>query len=224
MQFNAHVISIQGHFMRSIILIILTGIYSSLFLGLNPVHAQESELHLELTPFAAYRMGGDFESRDAQAEVSLEDENSYGLLTAWRYDNYRQGELLISHYDTQFNVGELSSSFYRSDIAVTYVHLGGNVQLSEGLVPVFISGGAGITHLSPNNNNLADETQFSANLGLNTRFDVSEQLRLYIGSRVYATLFDTDSEIFCDQTQCAIYVESDVWLQTELSAGITFIF
>lgn len=210
--------------MRAIILITLTSIYSSLFLGLNPAYANEQALGLELTPFVGYRMGGDFENIDNGVEIALEDANSYGLLTAWRYDNYRQGELLISHYDTKFNVDELSSNVYRSDIAITYLHLGGNILLSEEIVPVFISGGAGVTHLSPKNNNLDSETKFSANLGLSTRFNITEQLRLYVGSRVYATLFNTDSEIFCDEKECAIYVESDVWLQTEVSAGITFVF
>lgn len=206
--------------MRALILITLTCIYSNLFVGLTPAYANEQEL----TPFVGYRIGGDFENIDDAVEITLEDANSFGLLTAWRFDNYRQGELLISHYDTQFNLGERSNTIYRSGIAITYLHLGGNIRLSEGTVPLFISGGAGVTHLSPKNNNLDSETQFSANLGLNTRINITEQLRFYVGSRVYATLFDTESEIFCDETECAIYVKSDLWLQTEISAGITFVF
>ena len=62
-------------------------------------------LELEITPLIGYRFGGDFDtSKDTiHNRVELDDETSYGLLTAWSFDRKRQGEFLISHYNTNFS-------------------------------------------------------------------------------------------------------------------------
>ncbi|WP_286263023.1 hypothetical protein [Thalassotalea atypica] len=201
----------------------LTALFIVFTLFSTQLVAQES-IELELTPLFGYRFGGEFDDEQSNSTIELEDGNSYGLLTSWAYDQSRQGELLVSHYDSAFSSELTNNVFNPSDIGITYIHLGGNIQLSDNNLPFYLSGGIGITHLSPENNGLKSETKFSGSLGLNTRVALTESVRLYIGGRVYATLLDADSEIFCDSQNCAIYVESEVWVQSELSAGLTFKF
>jgi len=111
-----------------------------------------------------------------------------------------------------------------NNLAITYAHIGGNVPISYGAVPLFITGGFGLTHFSPEDSLLANETRFSMNVGLATKISVTESLSLRFGGRLYATLFNSDSAIFCNEENCAISISSDLWIQSEVNAGVTFTF
>lgn len=182
----------------------------------------------ELTPLVGYRFGGDFEvtddaSIDSYNNIKLSEEINYGLLFAWDVDQKRQGEFLLNHYSTQFSQID-SSVASNNNLSITYAHIGGNVPLSQGTVPLFVTGGFGLTHLSPEDSLLGSETRFSLNVGLATKIAVTENVSLRFGGRLYATLFNSDSYIFCDTETCAISISSDLWVQSEVNAGVTFIF
>jgi hypothetical protein len=71
---------------------------------------------------------------------------------------------------------------------------------------------------------LDDETRFSINIGLASAIELSEHVSFRIDSRLYGTFFNSDSSLFCDVETCAVYISSDVWLQAEVSAGISYRF
>lgn len=196
-----------------------------LFISITASADQNS--HIEITPFVGYRFGGDFDATNENAEITakikLSEDTSYGFLFAWDFDKKRQGELLVSHYTSRFSQ-TINSTASNNNLAITYAHLGGNVPISDGLVPLFVSGGLGLTHFSPEDTLLSDETRFSLNIGLATKIPVSENISLRFGGRVYATFFNSDSQIFCNEEKCAISISSDLWVQSEVNAGITFSF
>ena len=189
-----------------------------------PVKAKQA-LNVEITPLIGYRFGGDFDTNkdSGQTKVELSEETSYGLLTAWSFDRQRQGEFLISHYNTGFSHAD-DFSAANTDLGITYAHLGGNVPISEGPVPFYLTGGFGLTHLAPKDSQLNNETRFSVNVGLASKIPLSENVSLRLDSRLYGTFFNSDSAIFCDVETCAIYISSDIWFQSEVSAGITYRF
>lgn len=194
------------------------------FIAVLPSEAKQA-LNIEITPLVGYRFGGDFDtSRDEiHHKIKLDEETSYGILTAWSFDRKRQGEFLISHYGTNFSQSEHFSGS-DTNLAVTYAHLGGNVVLSEGLFPLHATGGVGLTLLAPKDEQLSDETRFSMNIGLATKVELSEHFSLRLDSRVYGTFFNSNSAIFCDLDNCAMYISSEVWFQTEVNIGLTFRF
>jgi hypothetical protein len=201
--------------MRSILLIVLSlVIFSS---------SAKTTNKIEINPFAGYRFGGEFDSTVEGQEIELDEKTSFGVVVAWPYDNRRQGELLFSHYETNFTPEYLFTPG-KTDLSVSYLHIGGNLPLSQGAVPFWLSGGLGVTHLSPENKNLDDETRFSTNLGFHTRFQLNDNIALKFGARIYATFFNSESEVFCDSENCTVYVSSEVWIQNELSAGLVFTF
>lgn len=180
----------------------------------------------EVTPLIGYRFGGDFDATNEGkiSTLKLTDETSYGLLTAWQFDRLRQGELLISHYNTNFSQSSDGVSFNDDDLGITYVHLGGNVAISQDSLPLFVTGGLGFTHFSPQDNQLDTETRFSMNIGVATKVPLSESLSFQLGGRVYGTFFNSDSSVFCNQANCLISISSNIWVQTEVNAGLTFAF
>jgi len=182
-------------------------------------------LNLEITPLIGYRFGGDFDTtRDkVHNRIELDEKISYGLLTAWYFDRKRQGEFLISHYNTSFSASD-DFTASNTSLDITYAHLGGNVSIFEGAIPFYMTGGFGLTHLAPKENQLSNETRFSMNVGLATKIELSERVSLRLDSRIYGTFFNSDSAIFCDVETCVIYISSNIWFQTEVSAGITYRF
>ncbi len=189
-----------------------------------PIKAKQA-LNFEITPLIGYRFGGDFDtSRDeVHNRIELSEETSYGLLTAWSFDRKRQGEFLVSHYNTSFsNSDDFSAG--NTDLSITYAHIGGNVPISDGALPILVTGGFGLSHLAPKDKALNDETRFSINVGLASKISLTENVSLRLDGRLYGTFFNSDSAIFCDVDTCAIYISSDIWFQSEVSAGITYRF
>jgi len=182
-------------------------------------------LNFEISPLIGYRFGGDFDTtRDkVHNKIELTEETSYGLLMAWSFDRKRQGEFLVSHYNTNFSQAD-DFSASNTELGITYAHLGGNVPISDGFIPMYVTGGVGLTHLSPKNDELSNETRFSVNVGLASKIPLSENISLRLDGRLYGTFFNSDSAIFCDYDTCAVYISSDIWFQSELSAGITYRF
>jgi len=200
---------------------------SCVMFSIPQVNAYEAN-SFEITPLVGYRFGGDFEANDdsptpATSKIKLSEEINYGLLFAWDFDRKRQGEFLINHYNSQFSQS-VDSIASNNNIGITYVHIGGNVPISDGYLPVFITGGLGLTHLSPEDSLLDNETRFSMNVGIATKIPVSEHLSIRFGGRVYGTFFNSDSKIFCNEEDCAISISSDLWIQSEVNAGLTFTF
>ncbi len=168
----------------------------SLALVTNQAYAAQ-ESKFEITPLIGYRFGGDFDSNDAEltTTVKLTEDINYGLLFAWNVDRKRQGEVLISHNNTEFSAFG-SSTVSNNNLAITYAHIGGNVPIASGAMPVFFTGGFGLPHFSPEDNSLDNETRFSMNVGLATKIAVTESLSFRFGGRLYATFFNSDSDIF----------------------------
>ena len=187
--------------------------------------AAKQPLNFEITPLIGYRFGGDFNtSQEAvHGRVELTEATSYGVIAGWSIDRAHKGEFLVSHYDTDFSKsGDFSAS--DTSLGITYAHLGGSVSVSEGALPVYVTGGLGLTHFSPEDADLGNETRFSMNVGIASKIPLTERISFLLAGRLYGTFFNSDSAVFCNFDTCAIYVSSSVWVQSELNAGITFKF
>ena len=203
----------------------ITIVICSVLLATIMMPASGQDLNIEVTPLIGYRFAGEFAATDAEIHntIELSEEVSFGLITAWSVDRARQGEVLISHYNSTFSESaDFSAS--NTDLAITYAHLGGNVPINNDLLPLKVTGGLGLTYLSPKASQLDDETRFSINIGLASAIELSEHVSFRIDSRLYGTFFNSDSSLFCDVETCAVYISSDVWLQAEVSAGISYRF
>ncbi|MCJ8319243.1 MAG: hypothetical protein MJK12_06395 [Colwellia sp.] len=192
-------------------------------------HAKSTQPSFEITPLIGYRMGGDFDiKQDGQSSLSsikIVDNTSYGLVIGWPFNRKQNGEFLISHYNTNFNSYSNDNELLSDNgLGITYYHLGGNVPVSGGALPLWVTGGLGLTHLSPDDKELTNETRFSMNIGLNTQFSLSETISLRLGGRVYGTFFNSDSAIFCGTDACKVYISGNLWIQSEVNAGLTFKF
>ncbi|MDG1731778.1 MAG: outer membrane beta-barrel protein [Thalassotalea sp.] len=183
----------------------------------------------QLTVFVGERTSSSFEDDDEldeetpAFEVDFLNEASAGIILGWDYDYNSQGELLFSHSNTEFDEGG-DVALDDMEISISYLHLGGNVMVSDGKLPVYISAGIGIAHLAPSDSSLDSETKPSANLGVGVRFNFNDNLSLRLDARGYGTFFDSDGYIFCSGDTCKIRTSSSVWFQADFTAGLSYLF
>ncbi|OUS32019.1 hypothetical protein A9Q98_02370 [Thalassotalea sp. 42_200_T64] len=183
--------------------------------------------YYELTLFVGERTSDSFEDDESleddeeSFEVDFLNDASAGAILAWPFDYNRQGELLFSHSSTEFDGDVVLDDM---DVSISYLHLGGNVTISGGKVPIVISGGLGIVHLAPGDNSLDSETRPSVNLGVGARFAIADDVTFRLDARLYASLFDSNGSIFCSGESCVIRTNSNLWLQGEFTAGFSYRF
>jgi len=187
--------------------------------------SEPAPLPYEVTPFAGYRVGGDFERTDTHQTVKVDDHGSMAIAFDVLADNLMQYELFYSRQATRLN-GVTPSP---TAIKVEYLHLGGTVPIegTRHLNPYF-GGGLGITRLTPDPASGIDNTRFSISLSLGVRVPVSRHVALRFESRGFLTPVPTNSEFFCRSDQsgglCVVQAHGSVFFQADFFAGAAFAF
>jgi len=207
-------------------------------LALGHAAAQEGQFRYEITPYAAYRVGGEFEPqqaepKDAARNFELQEGNAEGLVLDIRTSvgnrlsgGSGQWELLYAHQSTEL---ETQPSFVGGptlDLDVSHFQFGGAYLFhdhSETLVP-FIAMTAGVARFEPRLDGADAEDFFSWSLGGGVHLRADQRIGVRLEARVYGTLIDDDSALFCvvspTVNSCAIRVEGDQLYQFEARVGL----
>ncbi len=154
--------------------------------------------------------------------ITLDETNKLNIHFTPPSDAYRHGDLLLNHYQRQFNPS-LFEQQTENEITLHYLHLGGSVPISNS-ENFWLSAGFGVTYFATQNSDFDDETKLSVSLGLYRNFKVNERLSFSFESRVYGTYLNSNDSLFCQQQQCAIPSSQDLWLQKELSFNVRYVF
>lgn len=200
--------------------------------------AQERQFRYELTPYAAYRIGGEFEPLQAEPKTTsrgfeLQDSNAAGLVLDIRTspDNELAGgngqwEVLYAHQSTELDTEPSFVGGPLLDLDVTHLQFGGAYLFddnSETLVP-FIAMTAGVARLDPQLDGADAENFFSWSLGGGVHLRADKRIGVRLEARVFSTLIDDDSSMFCvvspTVNSCAIAVEGDQLYQFEARVGV----
>lgn len=174
----------------------------------------------EITPYAGYRVGGQFEDAVSEEDRDVAEDGSFGLILAWTESPGRQYELFYGRQQTEIEGPE------PLDLDIDYLHVGGSLYWPRERWSSFFSGGLGATRFSPGPSGIDDETRFSLSLGGGVRVALSDRVGLRFEARGFLTLINSETEIFCisegGDARCAIRGSGDTFLQFEALAGITF--
>jgi len=195
--------------------------------------AQEPPFRFEITPYAGYRIGGEFEqseSEDVDANgrgFELDEGNAEGLiLDILTSAGNSQWEVLYAHQDT--NVETLTSfvGAPELDIDVSHLQFGGTYfpeNDSEAIAP-FIALTAGLARFEPDLDGLEAENYFSWSLGGGVQLRADRRIGVRLEARVFGSLIDDDSALFCvvspEVNSCALFVEGDQLYQFEARVGV----
>ena len=201
---------------------------ASIFLGQAPLRAESpapETLQLSATPFAGYRVGGNFELTDTGQSVRVDDHTSAALALDLRTADQTQYELFYGRQSSTLS----GTGFTPTGVKVEYLHIGGLVALdeTEHLKPYF-GGGLGITRLSPDSAQGSDDTRFSISLALGLRVPLDTHFSLRFEGRGFLTPVNTDTAFFCSSGQtgglCELHAQGSVFFQFDFLAGVTYTF
>jgi opacity protein-like surface antigen len=207
----------------------------SAVLSATPVLAHEEDdddyeppvNEFEITPFAGFAVGGEFEDPSDGSGRQLNADAYFGVLLDFTTeDPSRHYELLYSNQMTDVE-GTISTSTSKLDLEVQYLHIGGVIDFgspNRRAIP-FVAGGLGATLLSPDRNGLNDETEFSLSVAGGVKIPLSEHVALRFDARAFVTFLDSDSSVFCVSSPptatCDIRAKSDSFVQFSAGIGVT---
>ena len=192
-------------------------------LALATLSTTAQALEFEITPFAGYRFGGQFEDPATMDSVDAEPAASFGVAFDVTYAPGQAIQLLYSQQSTE--VDDVTPGL---DLDIEYLHIGGvgTFPGDYGFDP-YLVGSIGAANFSPGGG-ADDETLFSASLGGGIKYDFNKRFGLRFEGRGYFTFFDTDGDLFCVSgpagATCALRAKGSLIWQIEAQAGFTFRF
>ena len=193
-----------------------------------PTFAQEQPFDFELTPYGAYRVGGEFDETDGPLSIDLDDSESFGFIFNARHSPVTQWEILYSREETSADASGLGLSDPAPDLTVEYLHAGGTYLWDGEHVRPFLAATLGVTQIEVSNPGFDSDSFFSFSLGLGLQVRPTDRLGIRLEARGFGTLLDSDTDIFCEfgpnNNICAVRVDGTIMWQVEAIAGIVFRF
>ena len=179
---------------------------------------------LQITPFLGYSTGGGFDDYNTGAELSLSEDDTYGIIISKDTAPGSQVEFFYSNQPATLSASGVFTPGVEVDVDVEYFHIGGRQYLGEGKAKSFVVGSLGATHFAPQASNLSSETRFSMGLGGGVELGAGERIAFRLEGRGFATFFDSNGAVFCGPIVCSVAVASQVLWQFEALAGLVFKF
>lgn len=189
----------------------------------------------ELTPYASYRFGGEFQSPAEDAAPTqvfeLRDSRAYGLILDIRTDAVNtQWEVLYARQPTELETQPTFVGGPLLDIDVDYLQFGGTYLFddkSDSTIP-FIALTAGIARFDPGFAGMDAETYLSGSIGGGVQLRADRRVGVRLEARAFGSLVDNDSDLFCvagpAANACALKVDGTALFQLEARAGVVFRF
>lgn len=190
--------------------------------------AEAGEYRFSVTPLLGYRMGGDFESDDTDAEVSLDDDAAVGFILnapaeAIGEDAYTEWELYFSRQSAGIEDAPLEVD-PTLEVDISYLLLGGTYVGPGERVRPFLAAGIGAANLSPDASGYDSDTVFAFGIGGGAQVFPTERIGLRLEVRALGAVLDSDSSIFCrsgpEGSACLVGANGDILWQWEVFAGL----
>jgi opacity protein-like surface antigen len=183
--------------------------------------AQAGAGDFEIIPFVGYRFGGSLDEQDSDYTRDFDAGTDWGVILGHAASATTRYELLYSYQDS--GLTDRTDPDNAFDLEIHYLHLGGTVDIVQQKLTPFVSGGLGMTHLSPNRYGLDNETLFSLSLGGGLKWYPTTHLGFRFEVRGYGTLTDSSGSLFCDG-ECNLRVNGTYLPQYETNLGLIFSF
>jgi hypothetical protein len=186
----------------------------------------------EITPFAGYRIGGEFDSVDYDdfffdlIDVEVDDGAALGVVFDARLAGGLFLELWASRQDTELSASEglFLPAEALFDLDLDYYHVGLLYEWTPGHVRPFIAGSIGATHFAPKAVGLDDLTRPSLSFGGGAKVMFNETVGLRLEGRLVTTWVEENDDEFCNRRVCYDFDEDVYFYQGEARAGLVVAF
>lgn len=197
---------------------------ASTLLVLAPGFSRADGVVFEITPFAGYRFGGQFDNPATSDNVDIEESPTFGIAID---AVYRPDQAIQVFYSRQST--EVRDTTPRFDVDIEYFQVGGVATFpleAQDWVPYAV-GTIGAVRFTPGRGGIDDETRFAMTFGGGVQYFFTPRLGLRLEGRGYFTFFDTDADVFCVSNggaTCLLRTSGNLFWQLEAQAGLTFRF
>lgn len=196
--------------------------------SLHEASAQEDPFRYELTPYAAFRMGGSFDEENGNVDFDIEDSAAQGIMLSGKVRSNTQWEVLYARQATEIDTRGLFVTDPIFDLDVEYFHFGGTYLFDGDKIKPFIALTVGISEFDPEPGEFDSERFFSASIGGGWQFNATGRLGIRLEARAFTTFIESNSDIFCQSGNlggaCLIVVAAETLTQLEARAGLVFRF
>ena len=190
--------------------------------------AQGEAYRFEVTPFASYRFGGQFEEADGIREFDLNDSRAQGIVLNVTARSSGQWEVLYARQDTDVEGPAALPGTPNIDVDVEHLHFGGAFLFEGESASPFIAMTVGVSRFDPRPGEFSAENYWSVSLGGGLQLRRSRRVGVRLEGRVFVTQIDGGSDIFCESSSgggfCTIQIDGTSLTQWELRAGLVFRF
>lgn len=187
---------------------------------------------IEITPFAGYRIGGEFERSVAEGAepvtLDLDDAASYGLIVNWPAEENTEWEIYLGRQATaiQTEGAFLPGEEPPTDLDISYLQVGGTYYFEGEQARPYIVATVGASRFEPDESSYDSETFFAFGIGGGYKVAPTSRFGLRLEGRVFGSLVDSDEAVFCQSggaaSGCLIAVNGNIVWQWEVLAGVTF--
>lgn len=175
-----------------------------------------------ISAYLGGRFSGDFEDKDTGKKANISNDFAQALALTWHYGHNTKGEIFYSHSKPKITMPEKSVS---TDVTISYLHFGGRINfMNENSFSTSLGLGVGATFFVVDEKQYDNDTALSASITGGMRYELNNSWALRADLRVYGTVMQNNSSLFCNNNECLIQFSGDVYLQTELMAGIEYKF
>jgi hypothetical protein len=175
-----------------------------------------------ITPMLGWRTSSSLEDTNTGESIDLKETSSYGIILSMKQKRDSNYDFLFSRQDTELQPSTSTST--PTSLRFDYYHLGGTVFYEHDDLHPFVSGGLGVTHISPANDIFSSQTKFSLSIGGGLMFPLSQSIGLRLEARGYGTVVDSDGSILCANGACVAKFKGSLFMQFEALAGLSFAF
>lgn len=196
--------------------------------GLLPAPARAADApRFEITPFAGYRTGGNFDIEPTTEggttqSADIGDSASFGVDLGLYRDRNSFYEFLYSRQGSSLD--SKVAAIDNVDVTVEYYQFGGTAifpQESEHVLP-YLSLTLGATRFTADGYD--SDTKFSASLGGGLRVPFNEHLAATLGLRGYVTFIDSNTQFLCvsngGESSCLLRSSGSTLFQAEAQLGL----
>lgn len=179
----------------------------------------------EITPFGAFRTGGEFSETASVNTLDIDNTGAYGFILGMPYRRDTALEFFYSHQHASLVEKSVAGAKTLFDLDIDYFQFGGTSTFSAtpALQP-FVSGGLGLSWFSPGLDGLDSELRPAFGIGCGFRWKAGERIGLRFELRGTGTFFGNGSSIFCSEGQCTAHLRGELLFQADALIGASFSF
>lgn len=172
----------------------------------------------EVSAYLGQMYSSDLTDTSTDNTLSVDAGGNFGLAVAWQDSPNGQGQIMLNVVSHDFS-SEADNQNHSLDIM--YAHFNGIAQFRQQSYVTTVSLGLGGAYFD---SDVSEELYPSATLAFGTRYEFSDRVALFTELRGYASLVDDADNMFCENEICHAQFKDTLWVESNISLGISIKF